>query len=31
MKIEKVGWFANVVDTEGNMFGIMESVVKDES
>jgi uncharacterized protein len=24
VKLEKVGWFANVVDTEGNMFGLMQ-------
>ena len=26
MKIEKVGWFANAVDTEGNMFGVMQAI-----
>jgi len=24
MEIPKVGWFANAIDTEGNVFGLME-------
>ena len=30
MAIQKIGWFAQAADTEGNVFGIMEEDVKAE-
>lgn len=30
MEIHGVGWFANAVDTEGNKFGLMQSIIKNK-